>query len=152
MPARSFPAIVFGATLALAATATPAAAANWLEMNFWMSGPRYDGNLPACDDSWALGRISGRFAEKEGRFWASDLGIVGFDQVREIALRPWGHDLVPRRYCAARVRLSNGHQTLVYYSIGEDQGLIGLTWGVDWCVVGYDRNLAYAPRCKMARP
>src|SRR4051794_34330587 len=26
--------------------AAPAGAANWLEMNFYMSGPRYDGALP----------------------------------------------------------------------------------------------------------
>jgi hypothetical protein len=27
-----------------------------------------------------------------------------------------------------------------------------MTWGVEWCVVGLDRNWAYNPRCKMARP
>jgi hypothetical protein len=140
------------AAFALFALATPATAANWLELNFGLFGPRYDGHLPACDDGWALGRISGRFAEKEGRFWVSDLAIVGFDQIREIALRPWGHNFIPRRYCTARARLSNGVETTVNYSIAEDLGMIGMTWGVDWCVVGYDRNLAFAPRCKMARP
>jgi hypothetical protein len=27
-----------------------------------------------------------------------------------------------------------------------------MTWGVEWCVVGLDRNWAYNPACKMARP
>jgi hypothetical protein len=40
----------------------------------------------------------------------------------------------------------------VYYWIGEDTGIIGATWGVRWCVVGLDRNWAYNPACKMARP
>lgn len=80
-------AALFGATLSL--LASPAPAANWLELNFGLFGPRYDGNLPSCDDPWVLGRISGRFAEKEGRFWVSDLAIVGFDQAHEIAFRPW---------------------------------------------------------------
>jgi hypothetical protein len=27
-----------------------------------------------------------------------------------------------------------------------------MTWGVEWCVVGLDRNMAYNPNCQMARP
>jgi len=34
----------------------------------------------------------------------------------------------------------------------SDTGMIGASWGVEWCVVGLDRNWAYNPRCKMARP
>jgi hypothetical protein len=30
--------------------------------------------------------------------------------------------------------------------------MIGASWGVEWCVVGLDRDWAYNPRCKMARP
>ena len=152
MNADKILATTFGAALALAASAPPASAASWLEMNFWMSGPRYDGNLPACDDPSALGRISGRFGQKEWQFWVSDLSITGFDKVREVAFRPWGHQAIPRRYCSARVTLSDGRASMVYYSIAEDQGFIGASWGVEWCVDGYDRNLAYAPNCKMARP
>ena len=55
---------------------TPAVAANWLEMNFWLSGPRYDAELPPCDSGWALSDIRGNFGTKEGRFWNSDLSIV----------------------------------------------------------------------------
>jgi hypothetical protein len=38
------------------------------------------------------------------------------------------------------------------YSIAEDLGVIGVTWGVEWCITGLDRNFAYAPACKMAEP
>jgi hypothetical protein len=136
--------------LAALSSAGPAPAASWLEMNFWLSGPRYDGDLPPCE--WGLGTIASRFAEKESRYWNSSVSIEQFDRVREIAYRPWSKKLIPRRYCEARVRLSPGHFSRVYYSIGEDTGFAGFTWGVEWCVVGYDRNLAYAPGCRMARP
>jgi len=48
--------------------------------------------------------------------------------------------------------VSDGLKHPIYYSIGEDTGMIGQTYGVEWCVAGFDRNWAYAPNCKMARP
>jgi hypothetical protein len=129
---------------------TLAHAANWLEMNFWLSGPRYDGVVPPCEAG--LDTIASRFATKEGRFWNSDLQILGFDKVRETAFRPWAENTIPRRFCSAVAAVSDGSTHAVYYSIGEDTGFIGATWGVSWCVTGLDRNWAYNPRCKMARP
>src|SRR5476649_987411 len=128
----------------------PAQAANWLEKGFYMTGPNYDGQLPPCEA--ALGKISARFAEKEGRFWNSTLQILEFEQVREIAFRPWAEGTVPRRFCSAVAVVSDGLKHRVNYSIGEDTGMIGMTWGVEWCVDGLDRNWAYNPHCKMARP
>jgi hypothetical protein len=135
---------------ALLACAMPARAANWLEMNFWLSGPRYDGVLPQCEA--AVGKITYAFEQKESRFWNSRLEILGFDQIREIAFRPWANDTIPRRFCSARAQISDGRWHSVNYSIAEDTDLIGATWGVQWCVVGLDRNWAYNPACKMARP
>ena len=137
--------LVLGA-LALA----PAQAASWLEKNFWLSGPRYEGVLPACEAG--LDTIAARFAQKEGRFWNSDLQIQGFERVREIAFSPWAEGTIPRRFCSALALVSDGRNHAVYYSIGEDTGIIGSSLGVEWCVVGLDRNWAYNPRCKMARP
>ena len=135
--------------LVLAAGA-PAGAANWLEMNFYMSGPRYDGVLPECEA--ALDTVASRFALKEGRFWNSSLQILSFEKVRQIAYRPWAYGTIPRRFCSATAMVSDGRKHKVSYSIGEDTGFIGATWGVEWCVDGLDRNWAYNPRCKMARP
>ena len=42
----------------------PSGAASWLEKNFWMSGPRYDARVPACDDSAALWKMQRNFAVK----------------------------------------------------------------------------------------
>ncbi len=79
-----------------------------------------------------------------------------FDKVRQVAFRPWGEEYQPRRYCAARAFVSDGTRPpvkhTVYYSIIEDGGFIGFSWGVEWCVVGLDRGWGYAPNCKMALP
>ena len=143
----------FGAVLlALAGFAAPAQAASLLEKNFWLSGPNYDGIVPACQDPSVTGKIASRFAENEAEYWNSTLVIQGFDRLREIAFEPWGPDFIPRRFCAARVLTSDGRFRTVDYSIAEDLGWIGATWGVEWCVNGLDRPLAYAPNCKMAQP
>jgi hypothetical protein len=132
------------------ACAGPAAAANWLEMNFWLSGPRYDSALPRCEA--ALDIITVKFSQKESLFWNSNLQIVGFADVRETALRPWAEQSIPRRFCSAEARISDGVWRPVHYSIVEDTGPIGATWGVQWCVVGLDRNWANNPGCRAAQP
>jgi hypothetical protein len=149
MPGRA--AWLFSA-LAVMLAATPAAAWTPLELNFYLSGPRYDGKLPPCNDAHALNKIALRFSEKEGRFWNSKLTIVAFDQVRETAYRPGPAQSVPRRFCSAIAFVSDGLKHPIHYSISEDLGMIGSTFGVEWCVVGLDRNWAYSPACKMARP
>lgn len=128
----------------------PAGAASWLEKGLYMSGTRFDGVLPACDA--ALGTIASRFAAKESRYWNSNLEILGYERVRQTAYRPWAAGTIPRRYCSAVAIVSDGRKHAVNYWIGEDTGTIGATWGVEWCVVGLDRNWAYNPACKMARP
>jgi hypothetical protein len=137
------------AMLVLGALA-PAQAASWLEKNFWLSGPRYEGVLPVCEAG--LDTIAARFAQKEGRFWNSDLQIEGFERVREIAFSPWAEGTIPRRFCSALALVSDGRKHAVYYSIGEDTGIIGSSWGVEWCVVGLDRDWTFNPACKMAKP
>jgi hypothetical protein len=127
-------------------------AASLLEQNFYLSGPRYDGNVPACNTASALSDIAGDFASKESRFWQSDLTIVSFSDVREDAHRPWAADTIPRRFCSAKAYVSDGRWRRVDYFIAEDTGFMGASWGVQWCVTGLDRNWSYNPACKMARP
>jgi hypothetical protein len=144
--------ILLSAAIALTA-AVPARAASWLEMNFYLfGGPRYDAWLPACDNPIALAKIDIHFAIKEIRFWNPSLFISRFGETREVAYRPWGDYAIPRRFCVAKTLLSDGTETVTYYTIGEDLGFAGATWGVEWCVLGADRNMAYSPRCKMAQP
>ena len=141
-----------GALAWTAMASGPATGAGLLEKNFWLSGPRYDAVVPFCEDPAALGKIAARFSEKESRFWNSSLQILDFERVREIAFRPWAVDAIPRRFCTGTVMISDGVKRRVNYSIIEDGGMIGGTWGVEWCVIGLDRNWAYNPHCKVALP
>jgi hypothetical protein len=136
------------------ASLAPAAAANIFELNFGLSGPRYDAVVPLCDDTGVLGQISSKFAHKEAEYWTSNLEIVGIERVREVAFRPWrgAPQAVPRRFCHGIAQISDGRRHVVHYSILENSGWLGVSWGVEWCVVGLDRNWAYNPSCRMARP
>ena len=135
----------------LAATAlSPAQAANPLELNFWLSGPKYDGRVAPCES--ALSTISSQFHEKESMYWNSSLTITAYGNIHEVAFRPWQSDNIPRRYCSGNVMLSVGKERGINYSIIEDGGFAGFGQGVEWCVIGLDRNWAYNPLCKAAAP
>jgi hypothetical protein len=128
----------------------PAQAANPLELNFWLSGPKYDGRVAGCEQ--ALPTISSQFEEKESTFWNSSLTITAYSRIHETAFRPWQSDNIPRRYCTADAILSDGKVRTVHYAIVEDGGFSGFGQGVEWCVTGLDRNWAYNPSCRAARP
>lgn len=127
-----------------------AQAANPMELNFWLRGPLYDGNVAPCEK--ALPTITSQFQEKESTFWNSRLVITAYGNIRETAFRPWQSDNIPRRYCSGEVMLSDGKMRPMHFSIIEDGGFAGFGQGVEWCVVGLDRNWAFNPACKTARP
>lgn len=138
--------------LTVAGMPAPSRGASPLEMNFYLSGPNYSSDVPLCSEHGPLDRIQYGFHLKEDRFWHSDLRIVDFTNVREIAWRPWVSGTIPRRFCRADAIVTDGRRHAVYYSIIEDGGLMSMSYGVEWCVVGFDRNWAYNPRCKEAGP
>lgn len=110
------------------------------------------GQLPACDDAGVLSKISGRFAQTQRTFWNPELSIAGFDGVREIGFRANGLSYIPRRYCVARAAMSDLKRRTVVYAVGDNFGIIGESWGVQWCVVGLDPMHAYAPGCSVIKP
>jgi len=139
--------------LALSATSvSPSLAANPLEKNFLLPGPDYDRQMPACDYPAALDRIIGNFRTKEIRFWNSERQIVGIEHIRETAVMPWAAQSIPRRFCSGVALINDGVRHPIYYSIGEDTGMIGADFGVNFCVAGLDRNWAYGPACRAAKP
>ena len=144
--------VVAAASLLMGAWCAPAAAANWLEKTIYLWGPKFDSKLPACDDVWATETIRHRFSTTQDRFWNSNLSIQSIEKVQEVAFRPWADGTIPRRFCNGRVLISDGIWRTIRYSIVEDGGMIGQSWGVQWCVVGLDRNWAYSPACKAAAP
>jgi hypothetical protein len=144
-------AVVLGFALCVTSVSRPYAA-SWLEENFWLSGPRYDRVVPACDYPGALDRIIANFHTKEYRFWNSQLRIVGVENIHETAWLPWAAQSIPRRFCSGTAVINDGARHALYYSIAEDTDLIGQGWGVNFCVDGLDRNDAYSPNCRAAKP
>ncbi len=143
----------FALALAMSAVSfTQPRAASWLEKSFWMSGPNYDRVMPACDFPGALDRIISNFRQKEYSFWNSQLRIVGIEDIRETAELPWAAQSIPRRFCSGAALINDGSRHEIYYSIAEDTGMIGMDWGVNFCVTGLDRDWAYNPACRAARP
>ena len=142
--------VALGAALGLLALGQTAQAANPLELNFWLSGPKYDGRVAPCQA--ALRTISSEFQERESTYWNSALVIAGFGNIRETAFRPWQSDNIPRRYCSSSAMFSDGKVRQVHYSIIVDGGVAGNDQGVEWCVTGLDRNWADNPRCRGAKP
>jgi hypothetical protein len=112
----------------------------------------YDATLPPCGHPNVLSEISSDFATKESRFWNSSLRIVGFENVRQVAWRPWGLDYIPRRFCTGTVIVSDGYRHKINFSIREDLGFIGVGWDTEACVDGFDRHYSFAPHCKQAAP
>jgi hypothetical protein len=123
----------------------------------------YPKTLPACNNHEVLETIQIRFGQRETNYWDdvgfwddlwddADLVIERFDRVRRTADKPWGSKFIPRRFCTARATLSNGKQYQIAYSIIEDGGMIGFNYGVEWCMVGLDRQYRFAPGCRAARP
>lgn len=115
----------------------------------------WSGVIPGCQDDMVLLTVSDRFARMESNYWNSSLTISGYEAVQPVAFRPWGLDYIPRRFCQARAIMSDGHKRTVYYSVREALGSPGLgrtEWGIEFCVVGLDRDWGFAPLCKMARP
>jgi hypothetical protein len=142
---------LLAAALCVTASSQPRAA-NLLEKGFWMTGPRFDRHVPACDYSAALDRIIANFHNKEYNFWNSQLRIVGLENIQETAWLPWAAQSIPRRYCSATALINDGAKHPIYYSIAEDTGMIGMDWGVNFCVEGLDRDWAYNPACRSAKP
>ena len=164
--------VILGLVLAVA-SAAPWFAAGQAEARPLTPAERrflpWSGDLPACDTPSVLDRIQSRFGQAESGYWNSGLEITGFDRFREIGYRTTGADYIPRRYCTADARLNDGKVRQVSYWIGEDLGFsggdyIGVVlpfsprtsfldnWGVTYCVKGLDRNYAYGPDCRAARP
>ena len=99
-----------------------------------------------------LQRIARHFVQREKEYWSSGLEIIAYDKIHETAYRANGLDYIPRRYCRASALMNDGKVRQVVYSIGENQGIIGWGPGVEWCIVGLDRNYAWGRSCMAAQP
>ena len=112
----------------------------------------YVGDMYKCDEPAILSRMQGVWRTTQNAYWNVDLQMLSFDRIRELSVRGNGTEYIPRRYCIARGHFSNDSVHTVIYDIEEGQGIIGFGDGVEYCVVGIDRNFAFSPACSSLRP
>ena len=108
--------------------------------------------VPDCDDQSVQRTLRRHFRQTERAYWPTNLRINDIVEIRETAYRPTNRDIIPRRYCNGVALMSDDRKRVIDYSVIEHAGIIGLSWGVQWCVRGLDRHNTYAPDCLMARP
>ena len=110
-------------------------------------------DLPDCEEPDVLSELKGRFETRESDYWDSSLAILNVEAPRQVAMRPYGLDLTPRRYCHATVLLNDLKRRSLDYFVTEDKSYFGYnTWLVEFCIDGLDRNYNFGPSCKTARP
>jgi len=96
-----------------------------------------------CNEHAVRDRIAADF---NARYWP--MTLVGMRRLRTAKWNSWPQALIPRRFCSGQVLASDRQPRPIYYSIIED----GSSYRVEWCVVGLDRDWAYNPHCRLARP
>lgn len=134
------------ALLAIASLATPAAAADMIMVRVDEPG--------ICGHSAVLGKITSRFRHQVTHVPNLPLvDIDGFHRIRESRYLPQRHNRpVERRYCHARVALSDGRSRDIYYLIERPMGFAGIGSNVTFCVSGFDRWYVNGGRCRSVRP
>jgi hypothetical protein len=104
-----------------------------------------------CDNWWVKNEIIQTFNSHE-QYFNSTLAMEDYEQIGQTGVRTNGPDFIPRRYCAARVKFNDGRVRELKYNLIESGGFIGWGTGIEWCVVGLDRNHVYSPACSAVGP
>lgn len=118
----------------------------------------------ACADAHVLGRIIKNF-DYQVRHVPNlpNVAITDFQNIHQSRYVPAEEDSpVARRYCAAKVVLSDGERRDVSYLIEEGMGFATLADGfgmatetkgsnVEFCVSGFDRWMVYNGACRVLR-
>ena len=131
-------------TLALTAI-TPLAFAGLLEPYFQHK------TFPQCDDVKVLGQIVERFNWAEDKTWQRGFYLEDIERVRERVVQETHISQVPRRYCRAHARLTNGRHPTIYYLIEGGQGFAGNKFGLEFCLGGLDRWNEFDGSCRTLR-
>jgi len=115
-------------------------------------GAYYD-DSGVCGESWVLGKISNRFRYQVTHVpQLPDVRITDFRSIHQHRYLPAQDDRpIGRRYCGAKVVLSDGQNRDIWYLIEEGQGFAGIGNNVEFCVSGFDRWYVYNGRCRILR-
>lgn len=105
---------------------------------------------PSCEQ--VTGTVSSRFAQNMRSFRGMDLSVADFGIISESRLEPRdGTHRVERRYCQAKVTMTDGERRQLWFLIESDWGYAGLGSSIEFCVSGLDPWHVYGAHCKSLR-
>lgn len=106
-----------------------------------------------CGEPWVLNKISNRFSYQVTHVPnLPNVRISDFQDIHQHRYLPAQEDWpIGRRYCGAKVVLSDGQYRDIWYLIEEGQGFASIGDNVEFCVSGFDRWLVYNGRCRVLR-
>ena len=104
--------------------------------------------FPQCQDIKVLGKIVERFNWAEKNTWNRGFFLQDIERVRERVVQNNSQSLIPRRYCRAHARLTNGRHPVLFFLIEGGQGFAGNSFNVEFCLNGYDRWNEYDGSCR----
>ncbi|MEE9314407.1 MAG: hypothetical protein V3V02_07140 [Rhizobiaceae bacterium] len=107
--------------------------------------------FPQCDDIKVLGKIVERFNWAEEATWNRGFYLQDIERVRERVVQGTRRYQIPRRYCRAHARLTNGKHPTLFYLIEGGQGFAGNSFNVEFCLGGLDRWNEYDGSCRVLR-
>ncbi|MBN9017089.1 MAG: hypothetical protein J0H11_06700 [Rhizobiales bacterium] len=114
-------------------------------------GPLSRGSVPTCDQNSVLGNVAKRYHTVQTDLWQTDLSIATIRKINQTAFLPGDPGLLDRRFCHAKVELSNGRPADLFYLIEERQGFASIGWGVEFCVAGQDPWRVFDGGCRTVR-
>ncbi len=146
--ARRFAALlsVVGLASALSAVPGPAAAFEGL-----LYSAVANHSVPKCEDGAVLDIIRDKFSYADQNILHRNLSIAVVDRIHQAHAGSNDPSPIFRRYCEARANLSNGKHTTLYYLLEQDAGFVGVTWNVEYCLIGLEPWRIHDGRCHTLR-
>ena len=108
-------------------------------------------SFPQCHDIEVLGMIVERFNRAEENTWHRGFYLKDIERVRQRIVQGTHVSQIPRRYCRAHARLTNGRHPTLFYLIEGGQGFAGNKFNVEFCLGGLDRWNEYDGSCRAFR-
>ncbi len=108
-------------------------------------------SLPACEADKVHEQIISRFNQADRTLWGSGIRLRSISNSHEHAYNIYPDSPINRRYCQAKAWMSDGRARVMHFVIEQGMGLAGFKWGVEYCLKGSDRWLAYNGWCRVLR-
>ncbi|WP_068315212.1 hypothetical protein [Polycladidibacter hongkongensis] len=107
-------------------------------------------NLPACADE-SVARAVARQISRADTFYYNGRTLQQVYHPADQGLERYPESSITRRNCSATALLSDGSTYPLFYRIVEDQGIFGISWGVEACLSGLDKFHVYNAACRSIR-